>query len=227
MSPDARRERWRGHREGRRGEMVEAALRAIRAHGPSVSIGEIAAEAGVTKPVLYRLFADRDALYVAVGQRIAADVLARLTPALDELAQDESEERIAAVLEVYLAAIEEEPELYRFVVRQQSMAGPASAVVSDSRAVVGNALARIIGDRARTLGLDAGLAEPWGHGLVGLVQATADWWIQQGRPLGRAALTAYLTRLIWHGIGGELAGADGGIGSTNSPAPLRLLPADG
>jgi len=133
----------------------------------------------------------------------------------------------AAVLDVYLSAIEDEPELYRFVVRQQGLAGPASAVVSDSRAVVGNALARIIGDQARLHGLDAGMAEPWGHGLVGLVQATADWWIQHGRPIGRAALTAYLTRLIWHGVGGELATADGGIGSTNPPAPLRLLPADG
>jgi AcrR family transcriptional regulator len=211
VSPDARRERWRGHREGRREEMVDAAIRAIQARGPGVSVGEIAAEAGVTKPVLYRLFADRADLYVAVGQRIAADVLTKLTPALSELAGGESEERVAALLEVYLAAIEEEPELYRFVVQQQGLSGGGTPdVVGDSRAVVGNALARIIGDRARANGLDAGPAEPWGHGLVGLVQATADWWIQQGRPISRAALTGYLTRLIWHGISGELAGERAG-----------------
>jgi AcrR family transcriptional regulator len=204
--------------------MVDAAVRAIRARGPAVSVGEIAAEAGVTKPVLYRIFADRDDLHTAVGQRIAADVLAKLTPALSALSEEESEERVAAVVETYLAAIEEEPALYRFVVRQQGLAGLASEVVSDSRAVVGNALARIIGDRARAYGVDAGPAEPWGHGLVGLVQASADWWIRQGRPISRAALTGYLTRLIWHGIGGELGA---GSGSTNVSPPLRLLPSEG
>jgi AcrR family transcriptional regulator len=220
VSPDARRERWRGHREGRREEMVDAAIRAIRAHGPAVAVGEIAAEAGVTKPVLYRLFADRADLYVAVGQRIAADVLEKLTPALSDLARGESPTRVAALLETYLAAIEEEPELYRFVVQQQGAVGSSQDVISDSRAVVGNALARIIGDRARARGADAGPAEPWGHGLVGLVQASADWWIQQGRPISRAALTEYLTRLIWHGISGELEAAEEPV------RPLRLLPAE-
>src|SRR5947209_3891593 len=98
VSPDARRERWRGHREARRAQLVQAAVRAIRAHGPGVGMGVIAAEAGVTKPVLYRMFTDRADLYLAVGQHMAADFLTRLAPAMADLEQAESRDRIAAVV---------------------------------------------------------------------------------------------------------------------------------
>src|SRR5437763_7604163 len=66
---DARRERWRAHREARREEFVEATIRAVARHGPEVGMDEIAAEAGVTKPVLYRHFTDKADLYLAVGRR--------------------------------------------------------------------------------------------------------------------------------------------------------------
>jgi AcrR family transcriptional regulator len=220
VSTDARRERWRGHREARRAELVAAAVRAVRVHGPGVGMEDIAAEAGVTKPVLYRMFTDKADLYLAVGQHMAADFLARLAPAMADLEQAESRERIAAVVDVYLAAIEDDPQLYRFVVQQQGLdRRPDKDLVSDYVALVGNALARIIGDRARAHGLDAGPAEPWGHGLVGLVQATADWWITHGQPISRAALTEYLTQLIWQGLAGTLNAA----GVDTAAAPLRVL----
>ena len=217
VGTDARRERWRGHREARRAQLVDAAMRAIRARGPAVGMGDIAAEAGVTKPVLYRMFTDKADLYLAVGQRVAADYLARLEPVLADLARAESRERVAAVVDAYLAAIEDDPHLYRFVVQQQGLdRRPERDLVGDYVALVGNALARIIGDRARAHGLDAGPAEPWGHGLVGMVQVSADWWITHGQPISRAALTDYLTQLIWHGLAGTLSAA--GI-SAGRPTP--------
>ncbi len=232
MGTDARRERWRGHREARRAELVDAAVRAIRAHGPGVGMGDIAAEAGVTKPVLYRMFTNKADLYVAVGQRMAADFLARLAPALADLEQTESRQRVAAVVDVYLAAVEDDPQLYRFVVQQQGLdRRPDRDLVSDYVALVGNTLARIIGDRARAHGLDAGPAEPWGHGLVGMVQATADWWMTHGQPISRSALTDYLTQLIWLGLAGTLsaAGVAGpqAVPQTGSQAGPQAVPQTG
>src|SRR3954453_22878646 len=64
---DGRNTRWDSHREARRAELVEAAVAAIDEHGPSASIADIAASAGVSKPVLYRYFSDKDDLYRAVG----------------------------------------------------------------------------------------------------------------------------------------------------------------
>src|SRR6476620_9839609 len=64
---DGRDSRWDSHREARRAELVEAAVAAIDEHGPTASIADIAVSAGVSKPVLYRYFSDKDDLYRAVG----------------------------------------------------------------------------------------------------------------------------------------------------------------
>ena len=46
---------------------MEAAVAAIDEHGASASIAQIAEAAGMSKPVLYRYFSDKDDLYRAVG----------------------------------------------------------------------------------------------------------------------------------------------------------------
>ena len=110
-----RRQRWAEHRQQRRQHMVEAAVHAIRRRGPAVTMDDIAAEAGVAKPILYRVFRDKAELYRAVGSRVAEELL---IPALvAELARDRHpREHAAAMIDKYLRLIEAEPELYRFVV---------------------------------------------------------------------------------------------------------------
>jgi hypothetical protein len=81
-------------------------------------------------------------------------------------------------------------------------------LINGATQTVSSGLSRVIGDRLRALGLDAGPAEPWAVGIVGLVRAVGDWWIRHKRPMGREALTDYLTTLLWQGIGGVRASAD-------------------
>src|SRR6266508_3048551 len=60
-APPVRRGRPRGprrSREERREELLDAAERAIRRIGPQASMEELAAEAGITKPILYSHFGD-------------------------------------------------------------------------------------------------------------------------------------------------------------------------
>lgn len=185
---------------------------------------EIAAEAGVSKPILYRLFADKADLYVAVGQFLAGELLGRIQPALVDVA--ESREQVAKGVDLFLAAIEEDPELYRFVVNRQfllhfdrSDRPPQTDPVADFTALVGTALAQIIGDRAGAHGVDAGVAQPWGHGLVGLVHAAGDWWLRHDQPISRSTLTSYLTALIWDGIHGTLTAAQAASAGPPRPAP--------
>ena len=103
--------------------------------------------------------------------------------------------------------VEFEPSLYRFLVHESGHPGIQQVVTGTSRQVA-TGLARVIGDRLRALGLDAGPAEPWAYGLVGFVQAVGDWWTTHGQPIHRAALTEYLTTLLWSGIEGVRRGAD-------------------
>lgn len=215
VEPAGRRDRWRGHRETRRAELVEAAVAAVRARGAGVGMEEIAAQAGVSKPILYRHFDDRAGLWLAVSQRVTNELLAAMTSQLD--LDRPVRDTVAAAIDTYLALIEGEPELYRFIVRG-SFADPAlsSHLVHDHMALMAAHIARLMGDRLRQAGVDSGGAEPWAHGIVGMVQAAADWWIDR-RSLSREALVAYLTSLIWSGVEGLFGNGGATEGS------LRLL----
>lgn len=214
---DGRRTRWDEHRTARRAELVEAAVRAVHAHGAGVGMDEIAAEAGTSKTVLYRYFDDKADLHDAVGRRVAEDVVAAIAAALDRTLHPR--EHVAAVIDTYLRVLEEEPELYRFVVRRRFADSSAGDPVSEYSGVVAAQLARAMGDRLRFAGLDSGGAEPWGHGIVGLVQSAGDWWLDR-QPMSRAGLTDYLTTLIWGGFAGLYAAA--GV-DPDAEQPLRLV----
>jgi AcrR family transcriptional regulator len=209
VKPTARQLR----RSERRAEMVQAAMDAVRRHGPGVSVADIAAQAGITKPVLYRHFDDRADLHRAVGREAAALLMARIAPELEH--DREPVEHIRAIVDAFLGGIEDEPELWRFVVHNPGEHTPGAEVVDDVRQTIASLLATLIGERLRALKLDSGGAEAWALGLVGMVQSTGDWWLER-RTMSRGALTDYLTSLIWGGVSMVLGGAGAGT-------PLRLL----
>jgi AcrR family transcriptional regulator len=214
---DGRRSRWVDHRRQRRDELVTMAVRAILTHGPDVDMAQIAAVAGVSKPVLYRYFTDKAQLWVAVGERLAQTVSDAVTPAIGQVREERG--LIAATIDAYLGTIEAQPELYRFFVHQSGSPAVPSLIANVARTIATD-LARVIGDRLRALGLDAGPAEPWAYGMVGMVQSVGDWWILHGRPMSRPALTDYLTTLLWNGLAGVRAAADipGGLASAPTPS---------
>ena len=201
---DRRDSRWDEHRRTRREELVQATLAAIARHGAGVGMEEIAAQAGTSKTVVYRHFADRTDLHLAVCARVAEQLL----PALQAAMQSSAEPRamLGAAIEAYLAFLEADPEVYRFVV-----SGPPGHVGRegvDADPVTG--LSDLVGEQAAALlaaaltaaGRDPAAAAPWGHGVVGLVRAAADWWLRAGRPMPRRHLAAHLTELAWAGLSG-------------------------
>jgi AcrR family transcriptional regulator len=197
---DARRDRWRKHRIARRKEFVEAALRALDKHGPDLGMEDVAAEAGVTKPVLYRHFDDKADLYVALGQRGTEILFERLIPAINaELAPVP---RIRMALDAFFTVIEEHPNLYSLLARGSLQGKPVdSDVVAEDKALIATALTALLGDYMRMFNMDSGAAEPWAHGIVGMVQNTGEWWLDR-RSMGRDAVVEYLTQIIWAAIDG-------------------------
>jgi AcrR family transcriptional regulator len=202
---DGRKGRWDNHREQRRAELTAAAIEAIRLHGPDIGMEAIAAHAGVSKPVLYRYFADKSELWLAVGQEAGGIILAAMVPAVAGVREERAV--VAAVIDVYLAQIEADLNLYRFVVHQPDIARHRD-VVADVMDTVASGLARIFGDRLRARGLDSGASLPWAYGVVGYVQSVGDWWLRQQQPISREALGEYLTAFLWGGISGMAKAAD-------------------
>jgi AcrR family transcriptional regulator len=198
---DRRDSRWDEHRRARREQLVQATLDAVGKHGAGVGMDEIAAEAGTSKTVVYRHFADRAELYVAVCNRVASQLLPKLRGAI-ESSSSHPREMVAAAIDTYLAFIEADPELYRFVVHQQTLDRPASDPVDSLSGLVGEQAAAAISVALAQAGRDPAAAAPWGHGVVGLVRSAADWWLRAERPMLRSELAAHLTDLAWAGLSG-------------------------
>jgi len=217
VKTDGRKGRWDGHREQRRAELTTAAIAAIRELGPDVGMDAIAAHAGVSKPVLYRHFADKSDLWLAVGRAAAAMVLEAVSPAMAAVREERAV--IAAAIDAYLRHIEADTNLYQFVVHRPDIRRDRD-LVADVVDTVAGGLARILGDRLRAWGLDSGPALPWAYGVVGYVQTVGDWWLRRQQPIGREALGEYLTTFLWSGVGGIRRAADlpGGLAAVHEPA---------
>ncbi|MFD7867458.1 TetR family transcriptional regulator [Streptomyces sp. NPDC057682] len=207
METTRQAERQRTAAERRRRELLEAADRVVLRDGPGASMNAIAAEAGITKPILYRHFGDKGGLYRALAKRHTDGLLIALRAALDAPAS--RRERVESTLDTYLAAIEARPQVYRFLMHPSDDAAPASEQGFDvgrhSAPLLrrlGEELALVIAERV-DLGPDSqAMARIWGHGIVGMMHAAGDWWLGE-RPCSREQLVRSLADLLW----GRLAAA--------------------
>jgi AcrR family transcriptional regulator len=163
----------------------------VSEQGAGVGIDDIARVSGIAKPIFYRYFRDKAELFIEVGRAVAEAVVAETTAAIDAAQSPRS--KLAAGIDAYLASIESRPELYRFVLQHREL--------DDYATIVGLHASAVIGQFLREAGQDSGAAELWGFGIVGLVRAAADRWLEQ-RTMGRAAVVDYLTDLIWPGLAG-------------------------
>ncbi len=190
-------------RAERRQQLLEVADEVIRRDGPSASINQIAIEAGIAKPVLYRHFGDKGGLYQALAERYVRELMDALRKALER--ESQPHERLATTIDTYLRFVEENPEVYRFLMHRAPGEQPeAQATVADFIRQVANEVAIVLGDVLKSAGLDSGGALPWAYGLVGMVELAGDWWLRN-RAMSRTRLTAYLTDLVWKGFRGIAA----------------------
>ncbi len=200
--PDGRRERWRIHREARRRELVRAVAGAVRREGADVGMDDIAAATGIAKQVFYRYFSDKADLQRAVSHAAARAVVREITRCIAEF--DAPQDMLREGIDCYLRIVQEQPELYRFVVSVP--AGPNRGdVVDDYSTLLGVQVARVVGDLLRDAHLDAGAAEPWGFAIVGAVRSAADRWLANPT-LTREALSAYLSACLWGGLSATAGG---------------------
>ncbi|OLE24988.1 MAG: TetR family transcriptional regulator [Catenulispora sp. 13_1_20CM_3_70_7] len=154
----------------------------------------IAAEAGITKPILYRHFGDKAGLYVALADRHIEILMERLREALTRPVPRRA--RTEAAIEAWLRLVEGNPALYRFLVHRAQAEEPE---VRDRVALfqrrLGDALAAGIVAELGPAQREWPRAQAWAHGIVGMVQAASDWWLDE-QPFGRAVLTRHLADLL-------------------------------
>lgn len=184
-------------RSARRAALLDAADRVVRRDGPATSMAAVAAEAGISKPILYRHFGGKAGLTAALAERHTDRLQAILREAL--AAGGSRESRVERTISAYLEAIEADPQTYRFLMRPEEPTRPPEQLHSFTQGLVDLLSSGI----AAELGTTVGVREvAWAHAIVGLVQSTGDWWLD-ARPCSGEQLAGHLTALLRGDYAGE------------------------
>ena len=189
--------RPRLHSEERRATIVEAAGRLFGGRGyDATTLEDVAAAAGVTKPILYRHFESKRDLYLALLRRHRDD-LPTFADAIP--ASGSPEEVVRAVLEVWLDYVESHLYAWRMLFRDRG-GGPVieafrREVQDSARAVLAELLDQLTQGAVPRREREP-LAELMRMGMASLVL----WWAETP-DVSRGAVLDAMTR-AWLGLVG-------------------------
>ncbi|WAJ46739.1 TetR/AcrR family transcriptional regulator [Mycobacterium sp. Aquia_216] len=197
---DARSERWREHRKKVRGEIVEAAFRAIDRLGPELSVREIAEEAGTAKPKIYRHFHDKSDLFQAIGVQLRDMLWAAIFPSIN-LATDSAREIVRRSVDEYVTLVDKHPNVLRVFISARSGATTESTVrtLNEGRQIT-LTMADMFDNELKDMELDHAAFELAAHAAFGSAASSTEWWLgpepDSPRRMPRDQFVAHLTTIM-------------------------------
>jgi AcrR family transcriptional regulator len=176
---------------------------------------DIAAEAGLTKPILYSYFGAKAGLASALAERHLNELLPTVLASFS--GDGNVKDMVRKAIDTFIGFVDQDPAVYRFLVRGV----PAEERSFSEQRIVnefGRGLGQVLRSALRAANIDPRPAELWSFSILGFVLAGAEWW--QARPkMTRAELTDYLTEFVWGGLtAGGVRGADAATVFGGSPA---------
>ncbi|MEM9035701.1 MAG: TetR/AcrR family transcriptional regulator [Actinomycetota bacterium] len=162
-----------GEGVGDRDRLLDAALRAIRAKGPGTTMQDIAAEAAVTKPIVYRAFGDKDGVVDAVAEVLSLRIEATTRDATNSTTEPHAQFREAT--RAFLEQVRDDRQTFLFVEY-----GGGSQDGSQLRRMVDRASEPWLRSFGRSV--DTGeRADPaavtWAYALNGALRTVALMWV--------------------------------------------------
>ena len=180
----------------RREQLLDIGRRLFAERGfQGTSIEEIAAQAGVSKPVVYEHFGGKEGLYAVVVDR---EVERLLTMATEILGGAHTKEKFEAAAVVLLKYIQDDSDGFRILVRDShpaSGAGTFGSLISD----IASQVEYILSDFFAARGYDPQLVPMYAQMLVGMVAMTGQWWLDARKPK-LEEVAAHLINLAWNGL---------------------------
>jgi len=183
----------------RREQLLEVGRKLFADKGfEATTVEEIAAKAGVSKPVVYEHFGGKEGLYAVVVDREIRSLLDGITGALtsDGHARRLLEQAALALLDY----VENSTDGFRILVRD-SPAGQATGSFASLLSDVASQVEYILAAEFKRQKLDPKTAPIYAQMLVGMVALTGQWWMDS-RKFKKADVAAHLVNLAWNGLGG-------------------------
>ena len=192
----------------RRAGLVDAAARAIAAHGATASMEQIAAEAGVSKATLYDNFDGKAGLTNALLDHYGRQVLETFAAGLSQPLT--AQQVVRGGIEIFVRFIEVQPETYRFIVLNADGGAVMADVAAPVAALVRSELVRqgITADRSH--------AEALAHATLGAVFTATEWWCGERQP-PRPAFVDLLVGYVWAGFTAS------GLEPSDEPVDLTVV----
>jgi AcrR family transcriptional regulator len=164
----------------------------------ATSVEEIAAKAGVSKPVVYEHFGGKEGLYAVVVDREMSFLLESITGALRSTGRPR--ELLEAAALALLDYVESSSDGFRILVRDSPVThatGSFASLISDATRQVEHILA----GEFKARGFEPKHAPLYAQMLVGMVALTGQWWLDVRKPR-KAEVAAHLVNLAWNGLSG-------------------------
>lgn len=181
----------------RRQQLLDIGRRLFAERGfEGTSIEEVAAQAGVSKPVVYEHFGGKEGLYAVVVDREVERLLGMATTLL--LDGDNTREKYEAAAVALLRYIDENADGFRILVRDSnpgSGTGTYGTLLSD----LAGQVEYILADFLKSRGQDSKLAPLYAQMLVGMVAFAGQWWLDARKP-NLEEVAASLINLAWNGL---------------------------
>jgi len=193
-------------RAARAASILRAASRTFARGGyASTSMDDIAAEAGVSKLMLYRHFNSKHELYAAVLEEVRArlDAVEHRPGSLAGLTPEEGVREAAATLLATIRAAREVPDGYRLLYQHAAHEPEFAAVAGEIRA---RAVAKAEGLLAPLIE-DASLRRWAAHVIATLTDEALLAWLEVGDPDRDAVMAERLARIL-----GAVVGSVNGLG---------------
>jgi AcrR family transcriptional regulator len=180
----------------RREQLLDVGRRLFAERGlDGTSIEEIAAQADVSKPVVYEHFGGKEGLYAVVVDREVERFVAMATSLLGG---ENSMEKFEVAAVGLMRYIQDNSDGFRILVRDSnpsSGSGTFASLISD----IAGQVEYILGDLFEERGYDAKLTSMYAQMLVGMVAFAGQWWLDARKP-ELEEVAAHLVNLAWHGL---------------------------
>lgn len=184
----------------RREQLIEIARALFADKGfDGTSVEEIATHAEVSKPVIYEHFGGKEGLYAVVVDREVQTLESAIQHAL-AIPNKSFRGTIECGTLALLDYIDHCPDGFRIISRDSSGSansgnGTFASILSDITAHVEDLLATPL----KRLGYNPALGRSFAQGLVGMVAAAGQSWLDERQP-SKEELAAQLVNLAWNGL---------------------------